>query len=61
MGSGSGPSNARFLEDVGTMAARIEPAEGHSQGVVEAITGRDILWAAVVMVVVGTSVLRWLT
>ena len=56
MDRGSGPSNARFLEDVGAVAARLEPAEGHNQGIVKAIAGRDILCAVVVMVVVGTVV-----
>ena len=56
MDRGSGPSNARFLEDVGAVAARLEPGEGHSQGIVKAIAGRDILCAVVVMMVVGTVV-----
>ena len=55
MGSGWGVAarpNARFLEDVGTVPARSEPAEGHNQRVIEAIAGRDILCAVVVVVVV---------
>ena len=44
--------NARFLEDVGTVPARSEPGFRHNQRVIEAIAGRDILCAVVVVVVV---------